>query len=143
MAIVAMAAMAVMSEEAPPQRQGHHHRRQQSIFAAAPPPSFHTPSPPTRPRPSGVAAGPSAAEIRNQRIRQEGRRRRVLQLEYMQRVVDSHALRVATGEKTKKQQVVYDPTAKSSVPSAASASQRWRGVIRRVREWRRSERVLA
>lgn len=50
----------------------------------------------------------------------------------MKRVVDRHALKVATGEKMKKQQHVYDLTASSSVPSAASASQRWRGVMRRV-----------
>lgn len=144
MTIVAIAAMAVMAEEAPPRRKGHRHRRQPtSGSAAARPPSLHTPRPPTRPRPSGAAAGPSAAEIRNQRIRQEGRRRRVLQLEYMKRVVDRHALRIATGEEMEKQEHVYDPTAKPSVPSATSASQRWRGVIRRVREWRKCEWALA
>lgn len=142
--IVAAATMTTGAEEekeAPPPRQKERRRRRrqrQSTITAATPPPFHMPRPPTRPRPSGAAAATAAAaaerESRPSRIRQDGLRRRARQLARMKRVVDRHALKVATGEKMKKQQHVYDLTASSSVPSAASASQRWRGVMRRVRE---------
>lgn len=143
--VVVVAAATMMTEKGeeapPPQRRGRR-RRRQSIIAAATPP-FHVPRPPTRPRPSGavVAAATATAaerESRSSRMRQDGLRRRARQLERMKRVVDRHALKVATGEKMKKQQHVYDLTASSSIPSAASASQRWRGVMRRVRGCSRS-----
>ena len=134
--MVVAASTTTTAEEAPLSRRKGRRRHRQSIIAAAAAPQFRTPRPPTRPRPSGAAATTTATEreSRSSRIRRDGLRRRARQLQRMKRVVDGHALKVAAGEKTKKQQHVYDLTASSSAPSAASASQRWRGVMRRVRE---------